>query len=39
MEQSALVIIDYNDAIAGGYVRLKSELDQMLEEALADDAE
>lgn len=39
MERSALVIIDYDDAIAGGYVHLKSELDEMLEEALADDAE
>lgn len=39
MERSALVIIDYNDAIAGGYVKLKSEIDQMLEEAFAGDEE
>lgn len=39
MERSALVIIDYDDAIAGGYVKLKSELDEMLEEALALDEE
>lgn len=39
MERSALVIIDYDDAIAGGYVKLRSELDEMLEEALALDEE
>ena len=39
MERSALVIIDYNDAIAGGYVKLKSEIDQMLEEAFAGNEE
>lgn len=29
MEKSALVIIDYNDAIANGYTKLKSELEEM----------
>ena len=32
MEESALVIIDYNDAISGGYARLKSDIDIMMEE-------
>ena len=32
MEDSALVIIDYNDAIAKGYVKLKSELDSQQQE-------
>ena len=32
MEESALVIIDYDDAIAGGYARLKSDIDLMMEE-------
>lgn len=39
MERSALIIIDYEDAIAEGYVKLKSELDSMLEEALNADEE
>lgn len=32
MEDSALVIIDYNDAIRGGYVKLTEALNQYLEE-------
>jgi len=32
MEQSALVIIDVNDAIANGYVKLSSEIKKMIEE-------
>lgn len=31
MEKSALVIIDFDDAIANGYVRLKSDIDAMWE--------
>lgn len=33
MEDSALVIIDYNDAIRKGYVNLSKEIDDMLAEA------
>lgn len=33
MEDSALVIIDYNDAIRDGYVNLSKEIDEMLAEA------
>lgn len=32
MEQSALVIIDVNDAIANGYMRLSQNIKKMLEE-------
>lgn len=32
MEDSALVILDYDDAIAKGYARLKGEIDDMWEE-------
>ena len=32
MEQSALVIIDINDAIANGYVKLSTEIKKMIEE-------
>lgn len=32
MEQSALVIIDVNDAIANGYMRLSENIKKMLEE-------
>ena len=32
MEQSALVIIDVNDAIANGYVKLSTEIRKMIEE-------
>ena len=32
MEQSALVIIDVNDAIANGYVKLSTEIKKMIEE-------
>jgi len=35
MEQSALVIIDYNDAIRNGYVRLRHEIEAMMEEDIA----
>lgn len=30
MEQSALVIIDFNDAIANGYVRFSSRIDEIM---------
>lgn len=33
MEQSALVIIDVNDAIANGYVKLSKDIMQILEES------
>ena len=32
MEKSALVIIDFDNAIANGYVRMKSEIDKMRED-------
>ena len=32
MEQSALIIIDINDAIANGYVKLSTEIKKMIEE-------
>lgn len=32
MEQSALVIIDVNDAIANGYVKLSTEIKKMIED-------
>lgn len=32
MEKSALVIIDFNDAIANGYISLKEEIENMLKE-------
>lgn len=32
MEKSALVIIDFDNAIANGYVRMKSEIDRMRED-------
>lgn len=33
MEQSALVILDIDDAIANGYVKLSSKMQQLVEEA------
>ena len=33
MEQSALVILDIDDAIANGYVKLSKRLNQLIEEA------
>ena len=33
MEQSALVIIDFDDAIANGYVKLSKQIDKILEES------
>ena len=33
MEQSALVIIDIDDAIANGYVRLSTTIDKLIEES------
>ena len=33
MEQSALVIIDINDAIANGYVKLSTQINKILEES------
>lgn len=33
MEKSALVIVDINDAIANGYVKLSNRLQKMIEEA------
>ena len=32
MEQSALVILDIDDAIANGYVKLSSQLDKLLDD-------
>ena len=32
MEQSALVILDINDAIANGYVKLSEKMKQLVEE-------
>ena len=36
MEESALVIIDFDDAIANGYVKLSKNIKKMLEENLND---
>ena len=36
MEQSALVIIDIDDAIMNGYVKLSKQLDDILEDAVRD---
>lgn len=36
MEHSALVIIDIDDAIANGYVKLSKQLDDILENAIKD---
>ena len=35
MEQSALVILDIDDAIANGYVKLSAKMNQLVEEARA----
>ena len=35
MEQSALVILDIDDAIANGYVKLSARMNQLVEEARA----
>ena len=35
MEQSALVILDIDDAIANGYVKLSAKMNQLVEEAKA----
>ena len=37
MEDSALVIIDFNDAIAKGYVKLNKRIENILEERIEDD--
>ena len=37
MEDSALVIIDFNDAIAKGYVKLNKRIEDILEERIGDD--
>lgn len=37
MEQSALVILDIDDAIANGYVKLSEKMKQLVEEAKAHD--
>ena len=37
MEDSALVIIDFNDAIKNGYAELKADIDEMKEEELYED--
>ena len=37
MEQSALVIIDMNDAIANGYVKLSKRMKELIEEQKAHD--
>ena len=34
MEESALVIIDYNDAIRNGYVQIKKAIDSIIEEGI-----
>ena len=34
MEESALVIIDYNDAIRNGYVQIKEAINEMIEEGV-----
>ena len=34
MEESALVIIDYNDAIRNGYVQIKKAIDSIVEEGI-----
>lgn len=36
MEQSALVIIDFNDAIANGYVRLSKNMNTILSEKVGE---
>lgn len=36
MENSALVLIDFNDAIANGYVQLSSRMDEIIGDALDD---
>jgi hypothetical protein len=33
MEQSALVILDIDDAIANGYVKLSKDIEKILEES------
>lgn len=37
MEESALVIIDYNDAIRNGYVQIKKAIDSIVEEGIANE--
>ena len=37
MEESALVIIDYNDAIKNGYVQIKKAIDSIVEEGIANE--
>lgn len=37
MEDSALVIIDFNDAIAKGYVKLNKRIEDILEERIGED--
>ena len=37
MEDSALVIIDFDDAIAKGYVKLNKRIENILEERIGDD--
>ena len=37
MEESALVIIDYNDAIRNGYVQIKNAIDSIVEEGIANE--
>jgi len=37
MEKSALVIIDYDDAIKNGYAELKADIDEMKDEDIYED--
>ena len=37
MEQSALVIIDFNDAIKNGYAEISKEIEDMKEESQYDE--
>ena len=39
MEQSALVILDIDDAIANGYVKLSKDIEKLLENELPDDSQ